>query len=96
MSHAGSLHRYALSAKHMEEELLSERPTWIMSSFGPGLDAPIQLFGGYPLEQSMEEVRVQHYLAMARGTGVEQAVSESMGDVIYLVASKILIMIRLN
>jgi len=60
-----------------------------MSSFGPGVDAPIQLFGGYPLEQSMEEVRVQHYLAMAMGNGVEQAVSVSMSDEVALVANKI-------
>jgi len=73
----------------LEEELLYERPTWIMSSFGPGVDAPIQLFGGYPLEQSMEEVRVQHYLAMAMGNGVEQAVSVSMSDEVALVANKI-------
>ena len=75
IANAGSTYRYALNAKALEDELLYERPMWIMSSFGPGLDAPIQLFGGYPLEQSMEEVRVQHYLAMAMGNGVEQAVS---------------------
>jgi len=38
-----------------------------MSAYGPGRDAPIQLFGGFPLEQSMEEIRVQHYLALAAG-----------------------------
>jgi len=90
------MHRYALSAKHLEDELLYERPMWLMSSFGPGVDPPIQLFGGYPLEQSMEEVRVQHYLAMAMGNGFEQAVSISICDEIPWMANKVLIMIRLN
>jgi len=45
-----------------------------MSAYGPGKDAPIQLFGGYPLEQSFEEVRIMHYLALAAGNP-QQSVS---------------------
>jgi hypothetical protein len=89
-------HRYGLEAKALEKELSGERPLWIMSSFGPGLDAPIQLFGGYPLEQSMEELRVQHYLTMAMGNGVEQSVSVLTCCEIRMMANKILTVIRLS
>jgi len=43
-----------------------ERPSWPLSAFGPGRDAPRQLLEG-PLEQSPEELRVQCYLAQATG-----------------------------
>lgn len=59
--------RYGLNRNIFDEDLNRERPQWIMSAYGPGLGAPIQLFGGFPLEQSMEEIRVQHYLALAAG-----------------------------
>ncbi len=56
-----------LDRKTIEEDLRFERPTWIMSAYGPGRDAPIQLFGGELLEQSMEEIRTMHYLNLASG-----------------------------
>ncbi len=59
--------RYSLSRETIEEDLTIERPKWIMSAYGPGRDAPTQLFGGYPMEQSPEEIRVMHYIAMACG-----------------------------
>jgi len=52
-----------------------ERPQWIMSAYGPGKDAPVQLFGGFPLEQSFEEIRVQHYLALSTGNAPQLSVS---------------------
>ncbi|KAI9886588.1 MAG: hypothetical protein M1823_001630 [Watsoniomyces obsoletus] len=38
-----------------------------MSCYGPGLNAPVQLFGGYPREQSMEELRLRHYEMVTAG-----------------------------
>lgn len=42
-----------------------------MSCYGPGDGAPIQLFGGHPLEQSPEELRTAYYLALANGSPQE-------------------------
>lgn len=56
-----------------------------MSSYGPGRDAPIQLFGGLPLEQSMEEIRVQHYLALAAGTPEQSASPRQISSVLLTV-----------
>ncbi|KAK4995682.1 hypothetical protein LTR28_000441, partial [Elasticomyces elasticus] len=46
-------------------DMTTERPQWPFSCYGTR-DAPVQLFGG-PLEQSPEEMRVMHYLALASG-----------------------------
>lgn len=43
------------------------RPEWIFSSYGPGKNAPRQLFGGPQREQSFEEMRLRHYEAAAAG-----------------------------
>lgn len=45
----------------IQRDLADERPAWILSAYGPGKDAPEQLFGGYPREQSPEEIRL-HYM----------------------------------
>lgn len=59
----------------IHDELSKEKPGWILSAYGPGKEAPIQLFGGYPREQSFEEVRLRHYeLAMAGNQ--QQAIQE--------------------
>lgn len=42
-------------------DLTSERPMYILSAYGPGRNAPEQLFGGQPREQSFEELRLRHY-----------------------------------
>ncbi|KAK5091888.1 hypothetical protein LTR16_007827, partial [Cryomyces antarcticus] len=63
---------YHLSAEIIASDLKTERPTWPFSAYGPGRDAPRQLIGGFPIEQSFEEMRVAHYLGMASGN-VEQA-----------------------
>lgn len=43
------------------------RPEWIFSAYGPGKDAPRQLFGGPMREISPEELRLRHYEAAAAG-----------------------------
>lgn len=48
-------------------DVKDERPVWPFSAYGPGRDAPRQLFGGAPLEQSPEEMRVMYYMAQAAG-----------------------------
>lgn len=51
----------------IEGDLRNEKPQWPFSAYGPGRDAPIQLFGGFPLEQSPEEMRVLYYREAASG-----------------------------
>ncbi|KAK8038262.1 CCCH zinc finger domain-containingprotein [Apiospora phragmitis] len=50
--------KYKITKESIRTDLADERPTWIMSAYGPGKDAPDQLFGGYPREQSFEELRL--------------------------------------
>lgn len=59
----------------IEGDLKNEKPQWPFSAYGPGRDAPIQLFGGFPLEQSPEEMRVLYYKATANGNP-QSAVSD--------------------
>lgn len=67
---------FLLSKDALKADLTTEKPQWPFSAYGPGRDAPRQLFGGYPLEQSFEEMRVMHYLAESQGN-VQAAVRES-------------------
>lgn len=53
-----------------------ERPEWIFSAYGPGKNAPRQLFGGPSREQSFEEMRLRHYEAAAAGNP-NQAIQEA-------------------
>ncbi|KAI9778168.1 MAG: hypothetical protein M1816_004252 [Peltula sp. TS41687] len=48
------------------DDLGSSHPQWLLSAYGPGRDAPIQLFGG-EREQSFEEMRLYHYQESAQG-----------------------------
>lgn len=57
---------YSVTREGIETDLKKERPQWPFSAYGPGRDAPKQLFEG-PLEQSFEEMRVAFYLAQAEG-----------------------------
>ncbi|KAH9905593.1 hypothetical protein F4778DRAFT_726793 [Xylariomycetidae sp. FL2044] len=50
--------QYKITKDGLKTDLADERPTWILSCYGPGRDAPKQLFGGYPREQSLEEIMV--------------------------------------
>lgn len=49
------------------DDLQKERPQHILSAYGPGHDAPLQLFGGLPREQCFEELRLRHYELAAQG-----------------------------
>ena len=71
-----SSHRYKLDKATIVTELKYERPQWILSAFGPAKDIPIQLFGGYPREQSCEELRLRHYELAAVGNA-QQAIQEA-------------------
>ena len=68
--------RYKLDKVTITNDLSKERPQWILSAYGPGRDAPLQLFGGQPREQSFEELRVRHYELTAQGVQ-QQAIQEA-------------------
>ncbi|KAG6010553.1 hypothetical protein E4U21_005906 [Claviceps maximensis] len=71
-----ALSRYTINIETIQKDLLTEAPTWILSAYAPGRNAPEQLFGGYPREQSFEEMRLYHLMAKASGTeqqAIEQA-----------------------
>lgn len=65
-----------MTKEGIEGDLRNERPKWPFSAYGPGRDAPLQLFGGFPLEQSPEEMRVLYYQAIASGNP-QPAVSDT-------------------
>lgn len=58
---------YHLNKENIIADLKDERPQWPFSAYGPGRDAPRQLFGGFPIEQSPEEMRALYYAAQASG-----------------------------
>ncbi|KAK6950549.1 hypothetical protein Daesc_008877 [Daldinia eschscholtzii] len=63
---------YRISADIIRADLGPEKPSWMLSCYGPGRDAPEQLFGGYPREQSPEEVM----LYVRGSSNQQQAMSE--------------------
>ncbi|KAI0471399.1 hypothetical protein F4859DRAFT_515614 [Xylaria cf. heliscus] len=63
---------YKVTKESINVDLAEERPTWILSCYGPGKEAPEQLFGGYPREQSLEEVM----LHIRRSANPQQALAE--------------------
>ncbi|EFQ30341.1 uncharacterized protein GLRG_05485 [Colletotrichum graminicola M1.001] len=67
---------YQLSKEAIEKDLTSEAPQWILSAYGPGRDAPEQLFGGPMREQSFEEMRLLHLMATAAGNP-QQALNQA-------------------
>ncbi|KAI3318076.1 hypothetical protein HD806DRAFT_540546 [Xylariaceae sp. AK1471] len=67
-----STNPYKITKESIKTDLADERPTWILSCYGPGKEAPEQLFGGYPREQSLEEVMVH----IRGSTNPQQAISE--------------------
>jgi nucleoporin NUP42 len=74
-----SAEKYNVTVDTIERDLINEVPHWILSAYAPGRDAPQQLFGGFPREQSFEELRL-HYM-MGKATGNEQqAVSNGQLD----------------
>ncbi|KAL2045721.1 hypothetical protein N7G274_002152 [Stereocaulon virgatum] len=68
--------QYNLEKNSIINDLSKERPQWILSSYGPGKQAPLQLFGGHPREQSFEELRARHYELAAQGNE-QQAIQEA-------------------
>ncbi|KAF4345288.1 NUP42-nuclear pore [Fusarium beomiforme] len=62
--------KYNITSDTIEKDLTNEVPQWILSAYAPGRDAPGQLFGGYPREQSFEELRL-HFM-MGKTEGNEQ------------------------
>ncbi|KAL7797284.1 hypothetical protein V8C37DRAFT_370602 [Trichoderma ceciliae] len=71
-----ALSKYSISPDVIEKDLTIEAPQWILSAYAPGRDAPDQLFGGYPREQSFEELRL-HYLVGKASGNEQQALSEA-------------------
>ncbi|KAL8651478.1 MAG: hypothetical protein Q9210_003233 [Variospora velana] len=67
---------YHLDKDIISKDLTSDRPLYILSAYGPGRDAPQQLFGGKPREQSFEELRLRHY-ELASAGNQPQAIQEA-------------------
>lgn len=66
---------FYLSRESIQNDLGVERPQWVLSAYGPGKDAPEQLWGG-KLEQSPEEMRIYTMTAEASGN-LQGAVSHN-------------------
>ena len=64
---------FQLDKNQIITDLSTERPQWILSAYGPGRNAPEQLFGGPVREQSFEEIHLLHRIAERSGN-VQQAV----------------------
>lgn len=58
---------YNVTAAGIVKDLTEELPTWVFSAYGPGRNAPGQLFGGSQTEQSFEELRLHHWKSLAAG-----------------------------
>ena len=67
---------YKLEKEKVKKDLTEDRPRYILSAYGPEKDLPIQLFGGYPREQSFEELRLRHYELAFQGNQ-QQAIQEA-------------------
>ncbi|QIX00569.1 hypothetical protein AMS68_006086 [Peltaster fructicola] len=81
---------FAVTAEGIKLELTDERPIWPLSSYGPGRDAPRQLLDA-EFEQSPEEMRLLHYMALANGNTQETAQRESStGEAVNQAIQKIL------
>ncbi|KAI6751728.1 hypothetical protein SNK05_012175 [Fusarium graminearum] len=68
--------KYNINADTIEKDLTTEVPQWILSAYAPGRDAPEQLFGGFPREQSFEELRLHFMMGKAAGNE-QQALNEA-------------------
>ncbi|MCJ1415184.1 hypothetical protein MMC32_001515 [Xylographa parallela] len=68
-------HPYHLDREIIKTDLSGEKPIWTLSAYGPGRGAPLQLFGGYPREQSFEELRLRYY-ELASAGNQQQAIQE--------------------
>ncbi|KAL8915515.1 MAG: hypothetical protein Q9171_000080 [Xanthocarpia ochracea] len=68
--------RFKLDRNAIKTDLENDLPLYILSAYGPGRDAPQQLFGGQPREQSFEELRLRHYELSSAGNEA-QAIQEA-------------------
>lgn len=59
--------KYYIKLDALEADLTTETPTWILSAYAPGREAPDQLFGGPMREQSFEEMRLHYMKGKAEG-----------------------------
>ncbi|KAK0744586.1 hypothetical protein B0T21DRAFT_358041 [Apiosordaria backusii] len=66
-----------LNEETIRKDLANELPQWIFSCYGPGKDAPDNLFGGYPREQQPEEIRLHFMKGQAAGEA-DAALNEIM------------------
>jgi len=48
-------------------DLTVDLPQWILSCYAPTRDAPEHLFGGYPREQSFEELQLLYRMGVQAG-----------------------------
>ena len=64
---AATVTPFSLHKDTIQKDLAEERPSWLLSAYGPGRDAPEQLWGGYPIEQSFEEMRLHYMTGEASG-----------------------------
>lgn len=71
---------FSLNRDVIYKDITEERPSWILSAYGPGRDAPEQLWGGYPIEQSFEEARLHFVMGQMAGNP-QGAVSSSLFEV---------------
>ncbi|KAF2459585.1 hypothetical protein BDY21DRAFT_362290 [Lineolata rhizophorae] len=71
---------YLIVPDAIETDLRFERPLWPCSAYGPGRDAPRQLFGGYPIELSPEELRAMFYKGMSQGDTAQAIQLEKEAD----------------
>ncbi|KHN97170.1 CCCH zinc finger domain protein [Metarhizium album ARSEF 1941] len=71
-----ALAKYSIATDIMIKDLTSDAPQWILSAYAPGRNAPEQLFGGYPREQSFEEMRLHFMMGKAAGNE-QQALSQA-------------------
>ncbi|KAK4173531.1 hypothetical protein QBC36DRAFT_335628 [Triangularia setosa] len=66
-----------LNEETIRKDLQNELPQWIFSCYGPGKDAPDNLFGGYPREQQPEEIRI-HFMKGQLAGEADAALNEIM------------------
>lgn len=71
--------KYNITTDTIEKDLTNEVPQWILSAYAPGRDAPGQLFGGYPREQSFEELRLHFMMGKASGNEQQAVSAHSIG-----------------
>lgn len=58
---------YLVTPEGIRDDLTIDLPQWILSSYAPGRNPPDQLFGGYPREQSFEELQLLYREGVASG-----------------------------